>query len=276
MDIIGNEDFIRIVELAKQNKPFPHTLLYGPSGSGKTTLGKYIANAIGVKKEDTASMYGPDIEKLILSMMLSTVNQNSLIIIDEIHALKKGLVEQIYQPIEEFIYSGKTINPFTMIGITTDLNMLPDALIRRFRLVYRVELYTIPQLYEVVSGLVNQSFSGEAIESIATFSRGSPGIARNHVELIESMFQGDINEEHVIEYMKLKHIDSLGLEKIDIEYLHTVGRFDALALSTLSSLLSEREKTIEENIEPFLFRCGLVMKTSKGRVLTPHGRSYIR
>ena len=274
MDIIGNEDFIKIVELAKHNQPFPHTLLYGPSGSGKTTLGKYIANAIHT--QDIVSLYGPDIEKLILSMMLRGVQKNSLIIIDEIHALKKGLVEQIYQPIEEFIYGGEKINPFTMVGITTDLNMLPDALLRRFRLVYRVTLYTVEQLYDVVSGLINRQFSSEAIESIATFSRGNPGLARNHIELIESMFRGDIDEAEITEYMNLKHIDYLGLEEVDREYLKVVSRFDSLALSTLSSLLSEREKTIEENIEPFLFRCGFVMKTSKGRVLTPYGRSYIR
>ena len=276
MEIIGNENFIKIVNLAKHNQPFPHTLLYGPSGSGKTTLGKYIANAIHANPEDVVSLYGPDIEKMILSLMLRGVKQNSLIIIDEIHALKKGLVEQIYQPIEEFIFGGENINPFTMVGITTDLNMLPDALIRRFRLVYRVTLYTIEQLYQVVQGLVSKTFSEEAMNSVATFSRGSPGLARNHVELMESMFPNEIRNREICEYMNLKHIDSLGLEEVDIEYLRVVGRFDSLALSTLSSLLSEREKTIEENIEPFLFRCGFVMKTSKGRVLTPHGKSYIR
>lgn len=274
MEIIGNEDFIKIVNLAKSNQPFPHTLLYGPSGSGKTMLGKYIASAIGTK--DIISLYGPDIEKMILSIMLNTVRLNSLIIIDEIHALKKGLVEQIYQPIEEFIYGGEKINPFTMVGITTDLNMLPDALIRRFRLIYRVTLYTVDQLESIVSGLSKTGITQEAIESIATFSRGSPGLARNHIELMEKMFEGQINENIVTEYMELNHIDTLGLGEIDREYLKVVGRFDALALSTLSSLLSEREKTIEENIEPFLFRCGFVMKTSKGRVLTPIGRSYIR
>lgn len=274
MEIVGNEDFIKIVDLAKHNRPFPHTLLYGPSGSGKTTLGKYIANAIGT--EDIISLYGPDVEKMMLSMMIQGISEDGLIIIDEIHALKRGLVEQIYQPIEEFVYGTNKINPFTMIGITTDLNMLPDALIRRFRLVYRVTLYTIEQLYQVVSGLTTREFSGEAIESIATFSRGSPGMARNHVELIQSMFKGNINEEEITEYMKLKHIDILGLEEVDRDYLRVVGKFDSLALSTLSSLLSEREKTIEENIEPYLFRCGFVMKTSKGRVLTPHGKAYIR
>ena len=274
MEIIGNEDFIKIVNLAKHNRPFPHTLLYGPSGSGKTTLGKFIANA--VEDKDYVSLYGPDLERIMLSMMLSSVRKNSLIIIDEIHALKKGLVEQIYQPIEEFVYSGVKINPFTMVGITTDLNMLPDALIRRFRLVYRVTLYTVDQLKEVVKGITTRKISDKAVEHIATFSRGIPGIARNHVELIQTMFNGQITEEVVTHYMQLKHIDSLGLEEVDLAYLRVVGRFEALALSTLSSLLSEREKTIEENIEPFLFRCGFVMKTSKGRVLTPTGRSYIR
>ena len=276
MEIIGNEDFIRIVELAKKNKPFPHTLIYGPSGAGKTTLAKYISQAVNAP--DYTNLYAPDLEKIVLSMMLSSVVENSLMVIDEIHALKKGLVEQIYQPIEEFVYGGEKIAPFTLIGITTDLNMLPDALIRRFRLAYRVTLYSIDELYEVVSGLTGKSttWSSEAMEQIATFSRGSPGLARNHVELIETMFGKDIDEDEITEYMRLKHIDTLGLEEIDREYMRVVGRFDALALSTLSSLLSEREKTIEENIEPYLFRCGFVMKTSKGRVLTPRGKSYIR
>ena len=274
MEIIGNEDFIRIVELSKQRQPFPHTLIYGPSGAGKTTLAKYISSAINAS--DYMSLYAPELEAIMLSMMLTSIEENSLIVIDEIHALKKGLVEQIYQPIEEFIYGGENIPPFTLIGITTDLNMLPDAFVRRFRLKYRVTLYTVPELAQVVSGLTNQNWSNDAIEAIANMSRGSPGLARNHVELIESMYSGDISDTEILEYMKLQHIDILGLEEVDIEYMKVVSRFDALALSTISSLLSEREKTIEENIEPYLFRCGFVMKTSKGRVLTPRGKSYIR
>ena len=274
MEIIGNEDFIRIVELSKQRQPFPHTLIYGPSGAGKTTLAKYISSAINAS--DYISLYAPELEALMLSMMLTSIEENSLIVIDEIHALKKGLVEQIYQPIEEFVYGGEDIPPFTLIGITTDLNMLPDAFVRRFRLKYRVTLYTVPELAQVVSGLTNQNWSNDAIEAIANMSRGSPGLARNHVELIESMYNGDISDTEILEYMKLQHIDILGLEEVDIEYMKVVSRFDALALSTISSLLSEREKTIEENIEPYLFRCGFVMKTSKGRVLTPRGKSYIR
>ena len=274
MEIIGNEDFIRIVELSKQRQPFPHTLIYGPSGAGKTTLAKYISSAINAS--DYMSLYAPELEAIMLSMMLTSIEENSLIVIDEIHALKKGLVEQIYQPIEEFIYGGENIPPFTLIGITTDLNMLPDAFVRRFRLKYRVTLYTVPELAQVVSGLTNQNWSNDAIEAIANMSRGSPGLARNNVELIESMYNGDISDTEILEYMKLQHIDILGLEEVDIEYMKVVSRFDALALSTISSLLSEREKTIEENIEPYLFRCGFVMKTSKGRVLTPRGKSYIR
>ena len=274
MEIIGNEDFIRIVELSKQRQPFPHTLIYGPSGAGKTTLAKYISSAINAS--DYISLYAPELEALMLSMMLTSIEENSLIVIDEIHALKKGLVEQIYQPIEEFVYGGEDIPPFTLIGITTDLNMLPDAFVRRFRLKYRVTLYTVPELAQVVSGLTTQNWSNDAIEAIANMSRGSPGLARNHVELIESMYNGDISDTEILEYMKLQHIDILGLEEVDIEYMKVVSRFDALALSTISSLLSEREKTIEENIEPYLFRCGFVMKTSKGRVLTPRGKSYIR
>ena len=274
MEIIGNEDFIRIVELSKQRHPFPHTLIYGPSGAGKTTLAKYISSAINAS--DYISLYAPELEAIMLSMMLTSIEENSLIVIDEIHALKKGLVEQIYQPIEEFIYGGENIPPFTLIGITTDLNMLPDAFVRRFRLKYRVTLYTVPELAQVVSGLTNQNWSNDAIEAIANMSRGSPGLARNNVELIESMYNGDISDTEILEYMKLQHIDILGLEEVDIEYMKVVSRFDALALSTISSLLSEREKTIEENIEPYLFRCGFVMKTSKGRVLTPRGKSYIR
>jgi len=274
VEIIGNEDFIRIVELSKQRQPFPHTLIYGPSGAGKTTLAKYISSAINAS--DYISLYAPELEALMLSMMLTSIEENSLIVIDEIHALKKGLVEQIYQPIEEFVYGGEDIPPFTLIGITTDLNMLPDAFVRRFRLKYRVTLYTVPELAQVVSGLTNQNWSNDAIEAIANMSRGSPGLARNNVELIESMYSGDISDTEILEYMKLQHIDILGLEEVDIEYMKVVSRFDALALSTISSLLSEREKTIEENIEPYLFRCGFVMKTSKGRVLTPRGKSYIR
>ena len=126
MEIIGNEDFIRIVELSKQRQPFPHTLIYGPSGAGKTTLAKYISSAINAS--DYISLYAPELEKIMLSMMLTSIEENSLIVIDEIHALKKGLVEQIYQPIEEFIYGGENIPPFTLIGITAHRNMIQPAI----------------------------------------------------------------------------------------------------------------------------------------------------
>ena len=208
--------------------------------------------------------------------MIRNVEKNNIIIIDEIHALNQKMMEQIYQPIEEGIFQGIPLDPFTLIGVTTDLNKLPDALIRRFRLVYRVSLYSVEELSQVIHGLSKKDISGDAVESIAMFSRGSPGVARNHIELIEIMFGNNIDVEEIEEYQKLKHIDNLGLEDIDREYLKAVNNFGVLALSTLSSVLSEREKTIEEIIEPFLFRSGLAIKTSKGRILTPKGKGYIR
>jgi len=272
--VVGNADFIKIVDLMKNTKPFPHTLIWGPSGAGKTTIGKYISNVCG---GDTSSYYGPDLDKFTLSMILQTLNENDILIIDEIHGLSKGLLESIYQPLEEFQFKGATLHPFTMIGITTDLDTLPDALQRRFRLVYRVQLYDVQELMDVCFGLVSKKFEDDAIEAVATMSRGSPGIARNHLELVESMFPLNIIDyETIKQYQSLKHVNNIGLEEVDLEYLRVLRAYDTLSLSTLSSVLVEREKAIEGGIEPYLFRLGLVVKTSKGRQLTIKGQNYLR
>ena len=186
--VVGNADFIQIVNLMKDVKPFPHTLIWGPSGAGKTTIGKYISNVCG-DKVNVTSYYGPDLDRMTLAMILQSLLENDIVIIDEIHGLSKGLLESIYQPLEEFQFKGAVLVPFTMIGITTDLDTLPDALQRRFRLVYRVQLYDTQELMDVCFGLITKKWFDDGIEAVAEMSRGSPGIARNHLQLIESMFK---------------------------------------------------------------------------------------
>jgi len=272
--VVGNADFIQIVNLMKDAKPFPHVLIWGPSGAGKTTIGKYISNVVG---SNVTSYYGPDLDRMTLSMILQSQWENDVLIIDEIHGLSKGLLESIYQPLEEFQFKGMSLTPFTMIGITTDLDSLPDALQRRFRLVYRVQLYDTQELMDVCFGLIKKEWFDDGIEAVAEMSRGSPGIVRNHLQLIESMFEIEkVDFETVQHYQRLKHVNDIGLEEVDLEYLRVLRAYDVLSLSTLSSILVEREKAIEGGIEPFLFRLGLVVKTSKGRQLTIKGQNYLR
>ena len=271
-EIIGNEDFITLVNKLNHKNTFPHTLLWGPSGAGKTTIAKYIAR---ITKQQVKSFYAPDLNKMILTLVISGITKHDLIIVDEIHALKQGMLESIYQPLEEGNFQGDELPPFTFIGITTDLSHLSDALIRRFRLVYRVSLYNVEELMAVLSGLRKAELEDEAIEMIASMSRGSPGIARNHLEIIEEMYKSVITVQDVAEYQRLKHVDANGLEDVDIEYMKHLKLYGTLSLSTLSSVLVEREDAIERNIEPFLFRQGLVIKSPKGRTLTPIGTAYI-
>lgn len=274
MDVVGNKEFVEMVQILKDDKPFPHTLILGPSGAGKTTLGKYIAE---VTKTNIQSYYAPDVDKFYLQMIIGGISAYDVIIMDEIHNLRKGLLEILYQPIEDGKYQGKKLPPFTFIGITTELNSLPDALIRRFRLVHRVQLYNDDELMQVLLGLNNKEIEDDAIEAIAHMSRGSPGIARNHLEIVEKLFKNsnEIIYEDILKYQHLKHINDIGLEDIDMSYLTALRDYGTISLSTMSSILIEREKAIEYNIEPFLFRIGLVLKTSKGRQLTPKGRNYI-
>ena len=270
--IVGNEDFISLVNKLSKNDTFPHTLLWGPSGAGKTTIAKYIAKVTGQTVE---SYYAPELSKMILTLVLTGLSENDIIIIDEIHAMKQGMLESIYQPLEEGKFQGERLPKFTFIGITTDLSHLTDALIRRFRLVYRVNLYNIPELVAVLTGLCRSDIEEDALLAVAMMSRGSPGIARNHLEIIEEINEGVITAHVVFEYQRLKHIDLHGLEDIDIEYLRALKLHGTLSLSTVSSVLVEREDAIERNIEPFLFRQGLVIKSPKGRLLTPAGTSYL-
>ena len=179
--IVGNSDFIEIINRLKDEHPFPHCLIWGPSGAGKTTLGRYISS---ITKNNIITYYGPSLDKMVLTMVLSTIKTNTILVIDEIHEHRKGMLESLYQPVEEGELNGRKINPFTLIGITTDLNSLPDALVRRFRLVYRVSLYDTQELMDVLFGLISLEFNDDAIEAIAMMSRGSPGIARNHLGII--------------------------------------------------------------------------------------------
>ena len=274
IEVVGNEDFLEIINRLKQEKPFPHTLLYGPSGTGKTTIGRYISQEI--KQKNIHSLYGPELDKFWLTMLFRDMTQDQVIMIDEIHGLKRGLLEILYQPMEEFTFQGRKIPRFTLIGITSELSDLKDALQRRFRLVYRVSLYTTEQLMEVIKGLVSKTQDDNVIQMISLMSRGSPGIARNHVEVIEQMFKRKkLEVTDIAEYQQLKHINMIGMEEVDLDYLRILAAYDAMSLKTISSMLSEREDTLEKNIEPYLFRIGMVVKTSKGRTLTPKGKLYI-
>ena len=126
-ELAGNEQFLELLDNLKHQKPFPHTLLYGPSGVGKTELGNYIASLSGTK--DTISVYAPMIDKMYVRLLLSGLNPHTVVILDEIHSLKKDIAETLYDPMENFTFQNKKVQPFTLVGITTDLHRISDALI---------------------------------------------------------------------------------------------------------------------------------------------------
>lgn len=272
-----------------------HILFYGPPGLGKTTFAMAIANEIGSSIKITS---GPAIERQgDLAAILTGLKKNDILFIDEIHRLPKIVEEILYPAMEDGMLdivmgkgpSAKTIRlnlePFTLIGATTQIGKISSPMRDRFGLIQRLDFFSEGDIVEILkraSRLWNIEITPKALEVLSTSSRGTARVGlrllRRCRDYVQSKKKEKIDEDVVRSTMKMLGIDQYGLEKIDRTILYVLLNNFAggpIGLSTLAASVSEDESTLSDVYEPFLMKCGFIKRTSRGRVLTQKGLKYI-
>ena len=265
-----------------------HVLLHGPPGLGKTTLSNIIANELGVGFKITS---GPVLDKPgDLAGLLTSLQPNEVLFIDEIHRLSPIVEEYLYSAMEDYridimIDKGPSarsiqlsINPFTLVGATTRSGLLTSPLRARFGINFHLEYYDDSVLVTIIqrsAKILHVLCSHEAASEIASRSRGTPRIANALLRRVRDFAQvkGDGNIDHDIAIFALEalNIDQYGLDEVDNKILLTIiDKFQGgpVGLSTIATALSEDQGTIEEVYEPFLIKEGFLKRTPRGREVT--------
>lgn len=275
------------IQAAKSRKDaLDHVLLYGPPGLGKTTLSHIIAKELGSQIKITS---GPAIEHAAdLAAILTNLNKNDVLFIDEIHRLNKTVEEILYPAMEDFALDfivGKgpsaknmrlKIQPFTLIGATTKAGMLTSPLRDRFGVICRLELYSDKDLQIIIkrsAEILNIKIDESASLDIAKRSRGTPRIANRLLKRVrdyaEVLGSGEITKEITDQALAKMEIDELGLDFIDRKILESIiYKFGGgpVGLDTLSATIGEDAGTIEDVYEPYLMQLGFVARTPRGRI----------
>jgi Holliday junction DNA helicase RuvB len=265
-----------------------HVLLFGPPGLGKTTLSHIIANELGVNLRQTS---GPVLEKpKDLAAILTNLEKNDVLFIDEIHRLSPVVEEILYPALEDYqidIMIGEgpaarsiklDLQPFTLVGATTRAGMLTNPLRDRFGIVARLEFYTPEELTRIVTrsaGLLNVPVDAAGAREIARRSRGTPRIANRLLRRVRDYAQvkgnGSIDAAIADLALKMLDVDPLGFDVMDRKLLEAViHRFDGgpVGLDNVAAAIGEEAGTIEDVIEPFLIQQGFLQRTPRGRIAT--------
>ena len=283
------ENLAVYIEAAKRRgDPLDHVLLYGPPGLGKTTLSSIIAHEMGVNLRVTT---GPAIEKAgDLAAILTNLQPNDVLFIDEIHRLNRQVEEILYPALEDHaidIIMGKgpsarslrvDLNPFTLVGATTRAGQLSSPLRDRFGVILRLELYTTEQLTDIVrrsAMLLKIPCSIDGAMEIAGRARGTPRIAKRLLKRVRDfadvMGNGEITQEIAHMALDRLEIDELGLDSNDRRMLEMIIKGYSggpVGLETLASALGEETVTLEDVCEPYLMQLGFLARTPRGRCAT--------
>ena len=300
-DYIGQENVkkqlkIFIEAAKKRNKPIDHILITGPAGLGKTSLAYVIAKELNKNIIITSA---PILDKKgDIAGILSSLNEGDILFIDEIHRLNPSIEEILYSALEDFCIdivigkktTAKTIRinlpRFTLIGATTKVGMLTNPLISRFGIILKMDFYTNEELKKIIkrsAKILGIDITEDGAIEIAKVSRGTPRIANRLLKRIHDFCI--VNRKTIIdgkiakEGLRFLGINSFGLEEIDIKYLKLlVYDFNCkpVGLNTIISALSEDKYTVEEVIEPYLIRLGLIEKTQRGRIPTEKAKQILK